>query len=367
MLKLFRKTGKPEIGLEISPEGICAVLLEKSKSCALKCFAYESFPVPAIEKGLVVNFEVFVSTLKKLADNAKFDTKIVNIAVPSNVAFIKTITLPDLPLNELKVIVPQEASKHIPFPLSEINIDFEVIENSKRTEDSIKKVDIILVALSKSIAKNYIDLISDTGFIVNSIDIMPFASIRTLANAGYIDNSDSLFISILIDYEHTDINILHKGMPVFSNSVSLGRKNIIDLISGNLDIDNASAEKLLPEIALVVPGINMEQSDPQLSRASAAIRPIYSNITSEIQKTIEFYNSKNSENKTFKKIIISGSGVCIQNIDKYFTNKLKIETLLCNSLNNIDHNLESNEHLIYPVNLPALSTSLGLALKGFES
>ncbi|MDD3013436.1 MAG: type IV pilus assembly protein PilM [Candidatus Gastranaerophilales bacterium] len=367
MLKLFQKTRKPEIGLEISPEGICAVLLEKNKNCTLKCYAYEPFPAYTIENGLIVNYEAFTDTLKKHMDNTKFDTKIVNIAVPSNVAFIKTITLPDLPLNELKVIVPQEALKHIPFPLNEINIDFEVIENSKKTEDSVKKVDIILVALAKSIAKNYIDLISSTGFIVNSIDITPFASIRTLANAGYIDNSDSLFISTLIDYEHTDINILHKGMPVFSNSIPLGKKNIIDLLSGNLEIDNVSAEKLLPEIALVVPGINIDQPDPQLNRAAAAIRPIFSNITSEIQKTIEFYNSKNSENKIFERIIVSGSGACIQNIDKYFTNKLKIETLLCNSFKNIDHDLETNEHFIYPVNLPALSTSLGLALKGFES
>jgi len=365
VLKLFQKTKKPEIGLEIIPEGICAVLLEKNKNCTLKCYAYEPFLAPTIENGLIVNSEMFVNTLKKLTDNAKFDTKIVNIAVPSNIAFIKTITLPDLPLNELKIIVPQEASKHIPFPLNEINIDFEVLENSKRIEDSVKKVDIILVAIAKSIAKNYIDLISSAGFIINNIDIAPFASIRTLSNAGHIDDSDSLFISILIDYENTDISIIHKGMPVFSNSTPLGKKNIIDLISGNLELGNLTVEKLLPEIALVIPGVNTEQTDPQLSKIAAVIRPVYSNITSEIQKTIEFYNSKNSENRTFKRIIVSGSGACIQNIDKYFTSKLKIETVFCNPLNNISNDLESNEHLT--VNLPALSTSMGLALKGFES
>jgi type IV pilus assembly protein PilM len=367
VLKLFQKSKKPEIGLEISPEGITAVLLEKNKNCTLKNYVYERFPARVVEKGLIINSEMFVSTLKKLTENMKFSTKVVNIAVPSNVAFIKTITLPDIPLNELRVIIPQEASKHIPFPLNEINIDFEVIESSKRVEDSVKKVDIILVALTKTIAKTYIDLISSAGFIVNNIDITPFASIRTLANAGYIDDSDSLFISTLIDYENTDISIVYKGMPVFSNSTPLGKKNLIDLISGNLEIDSIAAEKLLHEIALVIPGINTEQTDPQLSKAAAVIRPVYSSITNEIQKTIEFYNSKNSASRTFKRIIVSGSGACIQNIDKYFTNKLKIETLLCNSLNSINHNLESNEYLLYPVNFPALSTSMGLALKGYES
>jgi len=367
VFKLFQKTKKPEIGLSISPDGIRAVLLGKEKSYYLKCYAFQPFPIIPIENGLITDSDIFVSTLKKLVDNAKFDTNIVNIDVPSNVVFIKTITLPDLPLNELKVIVPQEASKHIPFALNEINIDFEIIENSKRVEDSVKKVDIILVAITKNLAKLYTELVNSAGFIVNSIDITPFATIRTLANAGYISNTDSLFISIYIGYENTDINIIYKGMPVFSNSTPLGKKNIIDLLCGNLGINVASAEKMLTELALVVPGVNIEQSDVQLSKAATVIRPIYSNISAEIQKTMEFYNSKNGGNKTFKKIILSGNGVCVQNIDKYFTNKLKIETVHCNSLSNISHALELSQNLLYPVNVPALSSSLGLALKGFEN
>lgn len=367
MLNLFRKTKKPEIGLGISPEGISAIMLEKAKNSGLKCCAFECFSTPTIQNGIIINTESFTETLKNLIGKIKPDTKIVNIDVPSTAAFIKTITLPDLPLNELEIIIPQEASKHIPFPISDINFDFEVIESSKRIEDSIKKVDVVLVAIAKNIAKVYIDSVNAAGLLVNSIDISPFAVIKTLANGNYIDNSDSLFISALIGYENTDINILQKGMPVFSNSVPIGKKNIIDLLCGNLEMKNHEVNKLLHDIALVVPGVNIEPADPLLSRAAAAIRPVYSNITSEIQKTIEYYNSKNNENKTYKRIILSGSGVCVQNIDKYFTNKLKIDTMLCNSLNNINHDIEFNEHLLHPVNLPALSASLGLALKGFES
>ena len=367
MLKLFQKTKKPEIGLGISPEGISAILLEKAKNSSLKCCAFEPFSIPTIQNGIIINPESFTQTLKNLLGQIKLDTKIANIDIPSNIAFIKTITLPDLPLSELEVIIPQEASRHIPFPLSDINFDFEVLESSKRVEDSIKKVDVVLVALAKNIAKSYIDLICSTGLLVNSVDVSPFAAIKTLANSGYIDNSDSLFISVLIGYENTDINIIQKGMPVFSNSIQLGKKNIIDLLCGNLELNNKEVNSILHDIALVVPGITIEQTDPLLSKAAAAIRPIYSNITTEVQKTIEFYNSKNNENKVYKRIIVSGNGVCVQNIDKYFTNKLKIDTMLCNSLNNINHDIEISEHLIHPVNLPALSTSLGLALKGFES
>ncbi|OGI19247.1 MAG: hypothetical protein A2287_10200 [Candidatus Melainabacteria bacterium RIFOXYA12_FULL_32_12] len=365
VFNIFKRNHKPQIGLDIAPNGITAVLLhKKSKGFSLKKLAYEPFSEEVIQNGLISNSTVFIKTLKKLFDENKFDTKMVNIALPSNIIFLKTIILPDLPLDELMIIAPQEASKHIPIPIEEVNIDFDVLENTRRQEETGRKVDVIMVASAKSMIKNYVDHICDAGLDIASIDITPFAMIRTLANAELIDNSDYMYISVLIGYENTDINIIHKGMPLFSNNVPIGRKNVIDSISHSLEIDNSAIEKLLPEIALIVPGMNVEDLDPQLSKAAAVVRNIYNNISSEIQKTIEFYYSQNSENKEIKKIIVGGSGVCVENIDKYIANRLKIDTMLCDSLNNIDHNIDEN--FTNGIKIPALVTSVGLALKGLQ-
>ena len=86
--------------------------------------------------------------------------------------------------------------------------------------------------------------------------------------------------------------------------------------------------------------------DPELQQASSAAKNLYSNISSEVQKTIEFFNSGNSQYVDIEKIIVSGNGACIQNIDKFMSNKLRIETIIFS---------------------PLYSTSIGLALKGFEN
>lgn len=366
--KFFKKAQKPHIGLDINRKGITAVLITmKNKKLVLKNYAYEPFNEQVMQNGLIANQEGFIKTLNKIITKQKIDSKTVKIALPSNIPLIKTISLPNLPVEELAVIVPQEASRHIPFPIDEVNLDFEVLEQPQKQNSDNKKVDVVLVAVPKSILKNYTDTFKKAGLTISAVDIAPFTMIRTLANAGLIDESNNLDVSLLVGYENTDINIVYKGTPIFSNNFAVGKKNIIDSLMNSLEIDEKSAEKLLPEIALIIPGMNIEEIDPQMNKAAAAVRGVYNNISNEILKTIEFYNSQNSEPIKITKIFIGGAGVCTQNIDKYIFNRVKIDTILCQSLKNITNNIDYADNSIYPVNIPALATSVGLALKGLQN
>jgi len=362
---LFKKNQNFQIGLDICSSGIYAVLLGKNnKNFFLKNYCFEPFKEQTIQNGTVINPVHFIETLSQLINKNHFDTEMVNIAVQSNVAFIKTVSLPYLPIDELRIIAPQEAAKHIPFSINEVNLDYEIIDNSRKKNQKEKKSEIVIVALSKAIAKNYIDLINQTGLIVTTIDVAPFAMIRTLANADLIDNSDNLYISVLIGDENTDINIIQKGMPLFSHNAPTGKNNIMDLLKSSQEIETSETESILHEIVLPISGLTGQ--DHQSNRAINIVRTIYNNISAEIQKTIEFYNSQTAEQNEFKKIIIGGTGVCIQNIDKYIYNRFKIDTVLCNALNNIEHNFNI-DNFIYPINIPAITTSVGLALKGLEN
>ena len=361
----FLKNKKPQIGLDISPNGITAVSMQrKSNKMILRNIGYESFDKELIQNGIITNPEIFTNTLIRLLENNGFTERTVNVSVPSTITFIKTITLPDLPINELKLIAPQEASKHIPFSLDEVNIDFQILENTRRQDNSGKKVDIVLVAVSKAIVEGYLENIYNAELNIAAIDVAPFAMIRTITNAGLINDPNSLYISVLIGHENTDINVICEGMPLFTNNAPIGKKNVIDSLVNSLGVDPETLEKMLPELALVIPGMNIDDLDPQKSKAAATVRTVYNNISSEIQKTIEFFHSQNAQTKEIKKIIIGGTGVCLQNIDKYIANRLKIDTILCDSLGNIVHTIDYSDNLIYPTNIPALATSVGLALKG---
>lgn len=355
----LKKAQKAKIGLDITPEGITGVMLKyENNKTGLKKIAFKPFNEEVFQNGIIVKSDAFVHTLKEFVEENNFETEMVNIAVQSNVAFLKTISMPDIPPEELKVIIPQEIPKHINFPINEINFDYEVIKHVLRN-DVKKEVEVLLVALSKHVAKNLVDLIYEAGLSVSAIDLTSFAVIRTLANEGVINNNDALYISVCIGYENTDINIINKGLPLFFNNVQLGKKDILKALIENLEIDKQQAEDLLSQIALIIPGMEINP-DPSLAKAAAVVRSIYKEISDEIHKTIEFYQSHNQDQAEVKKIILSGTGLCIQNVEKYISARMKIETVISNALTNIEH---SPEH-VTQLNGNTIATSIGLALKG---
>ncbi|MEI7475249.1 MAG: type IV pilus assembly protein PilM [bacterium] len=363
--KLFSRTSASRLGLEFSSEGIIAIQLsEAKKQKSLEKLSRRIFESGSVvQGGQIIDESTFIKVLSSMIIDDGLNAKTVHVSVPSSAAFIKTITLPDLPVNELRAIVMQESENHISFPLEEVNIDIDIIESSRRSDEDGKKIDVVLAALPKTVSKNIVEIMSKVGLKVESIDISAFSAIRTLANAGFIDESDSISVSVLIGYENTDINILQKGMPVFSNNLPIGKKNLIESLKIALDMDIMDLENLLPEVALIIPGSSILQEGLAV-KASTLAKNVYNLILLEVEKTIDFYQSQVSCEVEIKNIIISGTGICIQNIDKYFINRLKIYTLMCDSLKNIETSIVSTENLIYPINVPSMASVMGLALRG---
>jgi len=359
ILNLFGKNQKNYAGLDITQEGfvLSSLSVEKGKT-VLGNLICKVFSDNILSNGIFSKPEEFALELKKIIEENKLDIKAVNVSIPSVNVFIKTITFPNLPLNELKIIAPQEAAKHISQVASEINVDFQILENTKKDN----KIDVILCVLSKAISNNIINAVNMAGLEVETLDIAPFAMLRTLSNAELINNTESTYVSVLIGYENTDINIVKNGMPVFSHNTNTGKKNVVEAVMKSFEINKETAKSRLPEFGIILPGMEVNDN-PELHKASNSFRNIYSGITAEIEKTIEFYNSQKGENIQIEKIIVGGSGVCVQNIDKYISNKLRIPAELAFSLQNISHNIEiDDENLITSVNIPAVASSIGAAL-----
>ncbi len=336
MLSLFKERPKSRIGLDISPEGITLALVAMENNAA--CVKNQIYR--PLEKANAIP-----ETLKQMLNECRPDSLNVGLSVPGSTVFIKRITLPDLPYEELKAIAPQEASKYLPLTIKELNVDFQILENTRRQDETGKKVDVILCAISKAIAKEYIEPVIDAGLGVDILDISSFAAIRAFAREGLVNEPQKVYVSVLIGYENTDISVIRDGMPVFSYNVEIGRKNIVESIVNNIHKKYEEVIDLMPEVALIVPGTEMSDS-PELNQAANAAKSIYSNISGEIQKTMEFFNSESPEPENIEKVIISGSGACIKNIDKYVSGRLRTETIVFN---------------------PMFSTSIGLALKGLEN
>ena len=183
--------------------------------------------------------------------------------------------------------------------------------------------------------------------------------IKGLANANQIKQGKEITVCVHIGYDSTDITLVSNGMPLFSHTAQVGKKNIIETIATGLSMGHDETLNFIPQVALLVPG-HTSTNDPQVVKAATLVRMIYNTICTEISKAIQFYKSQKVDSPEITKIHLGGNGACIKNADKFIGNRLKIETELADSFNNI----LAEEGIIADFDPPTMITSVGLALKG---
>jgi len=229
-----------------------------------------------------------------------------------------------MPPEELADVVTQEATNHVPFPISEANLDWCQMNATERTDpDGVRRVDVILSAIQHSIVESYWRMADAAGVKLGRVEVSSLSVIRGLALAGYLGSSGHLSLVVNIRQDATDINIVRSAMPLFGRSIILGVEALTEAIARSLDISFDQAMEILPE----VPVFNMTPTDARMGQAGQVARTIFSDIGDELVRSVEFYKSQVGDVK-IDQVILTGPGCMMPNIDEYFTSKLRIRTIL---------------------------------------
>lgn len=326
----FGKKGGPSLGLDINSQSINLIQLEKTKR-GMEVAGFASMPSvsSAVREGLIIDPEtigqqvadLFGQLGSKVAKNRTY----VNVAVPGQSVIIRLLPVPTgMPEDELADVVRQEAINHIPFPLEEANLDWAVMPATERTEpDGVVRVDVILAAMQKSLVDSYWRVAEVAGCRLGSISISSLAAIKALALAGYFLHDDKLTMSVNLRQEGTDISVVKNGMPLFSRSVVLGIDSLSESISRSLDISIDESRELIPQ----APILGVSLADQRLLQVAQISRTVLGDITDEVGRSLDFYRSQ-VEEVNISQIVLSGIGCEVPTVDRFFQNRLNIDTVV---------------------------------------
>lgn len=349
---LFGKKVRSQVGIEVVHDGILACTVEHTKeNSTLKRVIYEKANMPLIQNGIVSDHLAFAEFLKEFVKNHGLENQQAVLNLPGNTVFTKSIQLPNLPAEELAIIIPQEASRHIPSPIEEVNLDFEIIDAPQGS-----KATVLIAAFSKAVATDYVSSFEKAGLTLHAIDLAAFSLIRLLGREKLIDETEAVSLCALMGEENTDIVIVSRGMPLFCHNTNVGTKNILEALSYGLEVSLEETEKIIKDPSFSI-GSSNTATDPQLSKATSLVKNIFNNVVSEIQKTLEFYSSQNGQEIT--KVFLAGSGMCLPNADKYIHSRLKVETIIVNQL----QQLKREDNYDYSDRLPSIASLIGAGLK----
>ncbi len=339
---------KSVLGVDLGTAGIKIAELSRSgdkfdlKNYGILDFLATSIPgsaqEPLTRKGdAATKFgdELLIAGLRNLISRVKPSSHDVVASISSFLTFATVIELPYLSEKDLGKAIPFEARKYIPVPLSEVILDWSIINVR---ESSLPNVEVFLAAVPKEEAERYRTIFLSAGLNLKALELENIALVRAL-----IASDPSPLVIINLGGRSTSIVIVDKGFERVSRNYELGGFEVTKAVSASLGIGFERAEELKKTQGL--------KGDSSFVEAAT---PLIDMIVFEAKKTIANYEE--SKKSKIAKVILTGGQANMPGLKEYFGSKLGKETLIGDPLNRISF------HKALGGVLKDLSSSLAVAL-----
>ncbi len=172
------------IGIEYNSYEIRAVELTKNADNSYSVTNFGSIPLQdgVISEGIITDGNLFMASLNDLYDSAKFNkaTPII-VGVNNENVIMRYATFPKVPQDKLRSVVSMQAQDFIPVPISELTLDFVVIDETTDDDDQ-PALNVLLVGARNTMIQNIIQNFEGVRLEVNDIDSSFLAWCRVAIN-----------------------------------------------------------------------------------------------------------------------------------------------------------------------------------------
>lgn len=286
----------PLVGLDIGSSGVKAVVLRRGRGgWSLTAAGEAPLPEGSVRDGAAAEPTAVSEVVSQLLDSLRLRRARVVAALSGHAVIVKRLSLPAMSQAELNEAIPWEAEQYIPFDLSEVQLDYQVVGEGDATKNSL---DVLLVAAKRDRIDDRTGIIAQAGRKPVVLDIEAFA----LANAyqmNYPERTDPLSALIHVGHSVTIVCLLEKGEPVFTRDISIGGQIHLDALVrelGPAGVDEAAARRVLH---------GQFPADIGAEQTAAVLREASAQLVLEVRKTVDFYRATAPVEK-LSRVVLSG-------------------------------------------------------------
>jgi len=286
----------PTVGLDIGSSAVKAVVLKRGRGgWSLVAAGEAPLPDGSVTNGSATEPTAVSEAVSGLFDTLRLKRALVATALSGHAVIVKRLALPAMSQAELTEAIPWEAEQYIPFDLSEVQLDYQVVNSG--TESAKNSLDVLLVAAKRDRIDDRASVVAQTGRRPVIMDIEAFA----LANAyqmNYPERNDPLSVLVHVGRSLTLVCLLEKGQPVFTRDIAIGGQLHLDAIVRELgpNGDELSARRILH-------GQYPANVGPE--QVSSVLRQASQQLVLEVRNTIDFYRATAPVEK-LSRIVVSG-------------------------------------------------------------
>ena len=306
----FRKKTLPVLGIDVSEAAVKLLeLSHRGPNYQVESYAVEQLAPNSVAEKTINDVDAVGETIARVVQKSGTKTKDAAVCVAGSSVITKVINMPaGLSEDDMESQIQIEAEQHIPFPLDQVAIDFEVQDQSD--EEGEGEVSVLLAAARSEIVDNCIAALELGGLNAKIVDIEAFTIENTIE-----------WISQLTEE-------IQRRYGISFEEAAIAKK------TGSLPEDYNSE----------------------------VLEPFKENLISEISRALQFFYSS-SQTADIDILVVAGGCASIPHLADLIEPRLEIKTMIANPFSKMNISPKVNKKGLAN-DAPALMIACGLAMRG---
>jgi len=349
------------LGIDISSTSVKVVELSQTDSgYRIESLAVEPLPANAVTEKNIQDVEAVGESLIRALKKSGTKCKLTALAVPGSSVITKVITMPaSLSDSEMELQIELEADQYIPYPLEEINLDFQVLGE---TNGNPETVDVLLAASRSENVEMRTAVVEIAGLTPKLVDVEAYTiekATRLFAPQTRTQEPDDEekpkpFVIAVLDVgaTMTSLNVIENNELIYTREQAFGGKQLTEEIMRRYGLAYEEAGRLKK-----VGGLP-DNYIPEV------LEPFKENMAQQVSRFLQFFYTA-GQHESVDMIALAGGCASIPGIDELISSQLDIETIIANPFTDMDLSNKVNAQALSN-DAPALMIACGLAMRSFD-
>lgn len=244
----------------------------------------------------------------------------IGFVVPSNTSIVKFIQLPPVEASKVGDIVKYEARQQIPFDLNDVIWDWQTMGGGIQEGGYMLDSEVGLVAMKKESLQNHLKPFTELRMEIDTIQAVSLAMFNFMSYDQFEQRvgdpvMDREGYTVLLDMgADTTTMLVSNGRKIWQRNISIGGNQFTRALTKEMKLTFAKSEHLKCNAT--------KAPDPKA--VFQALRPVFNDYVSEIQRSIGFFSSVNRDAK-IEKILAIGNGFKLAGLQKFLQQNLQYD------------------------------------------
>lgn len=300
-----------------------------------------------------------------LMREANVTARIGGLSIPFSSSLVSVIDMPNVDPDQLKRMIPIEARKYIPLPVSEVMLDWFVVPHDEREEAAFDRIqektplqskgqEVLLVAIHNDTIRSYQTIAAETGLTVQFYEIEIFSAIRSSLSHGVAP-----ILVIDLGAATTKMYVVERGVVRVTHLVTHGGQHITENLSRSLNWDFEKAERIKREHGLVESSaFSADEND----KIKTALLSTLERVFSEANRVLLSYGKR--YNKNVSRAILTGGGASLPGLAAHANQLLQSEVQIADPFTRTEAPAFLDK-VLKEIG-PGFAVAVGMALRGLQ-